>query len=193
MPNWCENHLVIAGKEKDLDILISKIKEVPSHLSEKEYKSVDGYCLFENFYPTPADLLIGNAPMNPTDEQKANLEKYGYADWYSWRIDNWGTKWQESNLFVAQEKHVSERGGIASIGFNFDTAWGPALDLFNKASGDYPNLIFCLYYEEPGMGFCGRNIWANGQEVERTEGDIISNYFDEEYLYEYYSKEEESE
>lgn len=193
MPNWCENHLVIAGKEDELDKLISKIKEVPSHLSSDEIKMEEGYCLFENLYPTPADLLIGDVPMlAETDEQKSNLEKHGYSDWYSWRIDNWGTKWQETGLSIAQEKHVSKNTGIASIGFNFDTAWAPALGVFEKASQLYPNIMFCLYYQEPGMGFCGRNIWMNGEEVESQEGEIISDYFDEDYLYEYHSKKEET-
>lgn len=190
MPNWCENHLVIAGKEEELDKLIEKLKQVPSHIPENEINMNEGYCIFENLYPTPTDLLIGDAPMRHNETQKSNVEKHGHPDWYSWRIDHWGTKWTETGLSIAQEKHVSKRTGIASIGFNFDTAWGPALGLFQKAAEDYPNIMFCLYYQEPGMGFCGRNVWINGEEVESQESELVSDYFDEEYLYDIYGKKE---
>ena len=37
-------------------------------------------------------------------------------------------------------------------------AWGPPIEAFDKISQDFPKILFCLYYEEPGMGFCGRKV-----------------------------------
>ena len=41
--------------------------------------------------------------MTPDEQQIANFEKFGYKSWYDWRIDKWGTKWNESDLSIGQE------------------------------------------------------------------------------------------
>lgn len=176
MPNWCENNLSIYGKIEDMDKFINVISI-----------GGGGYELLEKLYPTPEELDIGDVPFVPDDRQIANEKKYGYKSWYDWRIDNWGTKWPESDLSIGQEYSVSNNGrGV--IAFNFETAWAPPIEAFNKIAKDYPNLLFCLYYEEPGMGFCGTNIWANGECVESSESELINRFFDEEYLYDYHTK-----
>lgn len=152
-----------------------------------EVISLDGgeYSLLEKLYPTPEELNIGNVSMTPDEQQIRNKEKYGYASWYDWRISKWGTKWPESELRIGQEYTINS-DGTATIAFNFDTAWGPPIEAFNKISKDYPNLLFCLYYEEPGMCFCGNNIWAKGNCVQAEQAELISRFFDEDYLYQEY-------
>jgi hypothetical protein len=173
MPNWCENNLSIYGKKEDMDKLMDVI-----NIGNNEFS------LLEKLYPTPEALLIGDVPMNPDEVQLENFKLYGYKSWYDWRCDKWGCKWPESDLSIGQEYTVF--GEYAEIAFNFETPWGPPIQAFNKISGDYPNILFALYYEEPGMGFCGTNVWAGGDCVEETEADLVSRYFDEEYLYSEY-------
>lgn len=171
MPNWCENNLSIYGKKEDMEKIMKVITS-----TEQEYS------LLESLYPTPEALNIGDASFaKDSPEQIANKEKYGYADWYDWRIDKWGCKWPESSLEIGQE--YTEYGDYAVIAFNFETPWSPPIEAFSKISQDYPNLLFCLYYEEPGMGFCGRNVWANGETKEEDSSELISRWFDEDYLY----------
>ena len=174
MPNWCENQLSIYGKKEDMDKFISVIKA-----GEDEYK------LLETLYPTPEELSIGDVSMTPDEQQLANQQKFGYKSWYDWRIDKWGTKWPESDLRIAQD-YTNRADDRVEIAFGFDTAWSPPIEAFDKISMDYPNLLFCLYYEEPGMGFCGKNVWANGESIESYQGDLITDYFDEDYLFEEY-------
>lgn len=174
MPNWCENLLSIYGTKDEMDKIINTIKTEDSE-----------YQILEKLYPTPADLLIGDAPMSDlTEKQIENKEKHGYTDWYEWRIDHWGTKWPESDLHLSQE--YTEYTDQAVIAFRFETAWAPPIEAFNKISSDWPNILFCLYYQETGMGFCGRNVWANGECVEEDSADLITDYFDEDYLYNEY-------
>lgn len=180
MPNWCQNTLGISGKEEDMEMFISKIKE---NVGSGEYK------LLENLYPMPQELDIDSAmgsPNNWTEHHKSNVEKYGHTDWYDWRIANWGTKWTESDLRVAEEYNVNKFSNLATIAFAFETAWSPPIEAFNKIAADYPKLLFTLYYEETGMGFCGSDVWANGDHVESDSAELISDYFDEEYLYKQY-------
>lgn len=179
MPNWCENNLSIHGPKDEMDRFHEIIK-----------KDDGEYSLLENLYPTPEDLINTTSSYSKddwSDEQKANFEKYGHADWYSWRIANWGTKWKESDLYVGQEYTVNEVDGTATIAFNFNTAWAPPIEAFDKISKDWPNLLFCIYYEEPGMAFCGNCIWLNGEQKEASHSDMVNRFFDEEYLYEMYN------
>lgn len=174
MPNWCENHLSIHGKKEDMDKLIEVI-------------SIGGgeYSLLEKLYPTPEELNIGDVSMKPDEQQIRNQEKFGYKSWYDWRIDKWGTKWPESDLNIGQDYTINS-DETATIAFNFDTAWAPPIEAFDKISIDYPDILFCLYYEEPGMGFCGRNVWAKGECVESYQAELITRYFDEDYLFDEY-------
>lgn len=171
MPNWCENNLSIYGKIEDMQ----KIMEIIT--------IEDGqFSLLETLYPTPDELMMGNVPFVSNEQMKENAKKYGFESWYDWRIAHWGCKWPESSLAIGQE-YTKHDDGTAVIAFNFETAWAPPIEAFDKISEDYPNLLFCLYYQEPGMGFCGTNVWANGEQVESTEAELVSSYFDEEYLF----------
>lgn len=181
MPNWCENQLSISGKKYDMDKFIDVINE------NGEYK------LLTNLYPMPSELDIESASMRGeeywTEQQRANKEKYGFTDWYSWRIHNWGCKWPESDLSVSQEYGTagmtSDGTTVFTIAFRFETPWGPPIEAFEKISNDYPELLFCLYFEEPGMGFCGERVWGNGELVSSTDSELVNRFFDEPYLYEH--------
>jgi hypothetical protein len=174
MPNWCENNLSIYGRKEDMIKFMEVIRV-----------GDDEYSLLEKLYPTPEELNIGDVSMTPDEQQLANFEKFGYKSWYDWRIAKWGTKWPESSLSVGQD-YTESTNGYSVIAFNFETAWSPPVEAFDKITMDYPNLLFCLYYEEPGMGFCGKNIWANGECQEKYEAELVQNYFDEEYLFDQY-------
>ncbi|NBO58578.1 MAG: hypothetical protein EBU73_06530 [Chitinophagia bacterium] len=173
MPNWCENNLSIYGKIEDMEKIMEVIK-----VGDEEFS------LLETLYPTPDELMLGNVPFIPNEQMKENGKKLGFESWYDWRIAKWGCKWPESSLELGQEYRTF--GNYAEIAFNFETPWGPPIDAFNKISKDYPKILFALYYEEPGMGFCGNNVWANGKCVESTESQLVSRYFDESYLYDIY-------
>ena len=174
MPNWCSNNLSVHGKIEDM----KKFMEVIT-IGEDEYS------LLSKLYPTPEELNIGDVSFTVDEQQQANLEKYGYKSWYDWRIEKWGCKWPESDLYVGQE-YTENKDGTATIAFNFESPWSPPLEAFDKISLDYPNLLFCIYYEEPGMAFCGNCVWAQGERKEQSQSELISSYFDEDYLFDEY-------
>ena len=66
MPNWCENKLVVRGKEKDMAKFLKVINDKAT-LSDTNRLQ---------------DILNAFIPI-PSDE----------SDLYNWHIDNWGTKW----------------------------------------------------------------------------------------------------
>jgi len=89
--------------------------------------------------------------------------KFGTADWYDWCVNNWGTKWNASN--------VSEIEG----GFKFDTAWSNPYKLLVKLSEKYPNITFSVKYADEDLG---NNVgWyelRGGKEISGFIPDVCS-------------------
>ena len=82
--------------------------------------------LLNNFYPLPK-------------EEEEN--------WYDWRVNYWGTKWD-----VKIDIQIYEDDCIF---LSFDSAWASPTAWLDKISSDFPDLHFILNYEESGMGFKG--------------------------------------
>lgn len=74
-----------------------------------------------------------------------NLRRYGFPDWYGWRVANWGTKWNAGDAVV-----VTDGGGQAL--FNFETAWSTPLPIIKKLAKDFPTLSFGLLYADEDYG-----------------------------------------
>ena len=55
-----------------------------------------------------------------------NLEKYGYKDWYDFRIDKWGCKWNADNTDIYESV------------ISFETPWGSPDGIFIELSKHVP-------------------------------------------------------
>jgi len=73
----------------------------------------------------------------------------GDSDWYSWRVNNWGTKWDVSDVYFENQSEED------SITFEFCTAWGPCVEAFHTWAANDGRVQFSLDYWEPGMAFVG--------------------------------------
>jgi hypothetical protein len=84
-------------------------------------------------------------------------------NWYSWNINNWGTKWD-----VGDEDGVGDDMDENMLSLHFDSAWSPPLAGYEKLE----ELGFTVegYYCEEGIGFCG--LYACGlDDCYDIEGD----------------------
>ena len=110
MPNWCSNFLKVSGDIHELN----KFKELTL---VKPEKGDELNFTMEILYPTPADLLA---------ESGAN------PGWYSWRVDNWGTKWDvaESCIGLNTDTYLE---------ISYDTAWGPNSAFIQYAAKAFPD------------------------------------------------------
>lgn len=87
----------------------------------------------------------------------------GEGDWYDWRIQNWGSKWEPemwSEFFQEGDKTLY-----------FNTAWGPPDGWLEKVANKYPNLCFSLRFAEGGCDFSGIMEYEYGELVQNEEGD----------------------
>ena len=153
MPNYCNNNIVITGPNSVID----KIEKIANG---------DKGDLLQYFYPMPEALKDTTAPLpkDATKEEKAkakeNLKKYGYDNWYDWRVENWGTKWDIMEFYNINRKEIGEDESEISLGF--DTAWAPALGAYEKFLDKNSNCSLKAYYYEPGCDFMGE--WDNGMD-----------------------------
>lgn len=153
MPNWCSNTLIISGDKKELELF--KQKSIT-----RSAKGLDIF-LMEGLIPMPEELAICE---DLTPEQTAErITKYGYDNWYYWRLENWGSKWD------AHESYINENEDEV-LEINFDTAWSPAIPYIKQVAKMFPNLIFDLYFMETGEWFAGR-VTAHNEEINEQYGE----------------------
>lgn len=85
-----------------------------------------------------------------------DMQDKGLVDWYSWNIDNWGTKWDAYSIDV-------ERVQDNQLTIRFDSAWAPPSPVIHAMQEQHPELSITLEFEEPGMMFRGE-IHEDGTE-----------------------------
>lgn len=124
----------------------------------------------QSFFPCPQELTdtvagsVGGDDLQIREHNARkiyNMRTYGYEDWYSWRIDEWGTKWDVGK--DAGVRKLAFRKGATSVTLSFDSAWSPPIAFYAKMH-DQLGFDITAYYFEPGVGFCG--MWRNGTTTE---------------------------
>ena len=78
-------------------------------------------------------------------------------DWYSWNVSYWGTKWEVS---PSDWDRVDEN----TVFVTFDSAWSPPTELYEYLTEQ--GWLVDAFYEEPGMGFCGKYFDGEDQHYE---------------------------
>jgi len=116
----------------------------------------------------PASSLDNNSHIHSygiTQETYDRLiSTYGYADWYSWRVANWGTKW---GAYEVGEWHIDINGsGYLNAMVGFQTAWAPPDAFLLNVSKNYPGVQFHMSHSDEGGSFLG---W-----MEIVEGVVIN-------------------
>ena len=143
MPNWCNNYLELQHED-------------PAMITRAKTAFADARLLAE-FVPVPESLHIvsGRVGSDEEPEQKElerrsaeNLEVHGYANWYDYCVNEWGTKWD-----VGGEGDQATVESPNAIKMNFDSAWAPPIAAMEK----FQDLGFRvkLVYWESGMCYCG--------------------------------------
>ena len=143
MPNWCNNFLELEHED-------------PSMIDRAKKAYAEGK-LLEEFVPVPKSLHIvaGSVGAKGSPEQmaleaqeEANREAHGYATWYDFCVNEWGTKWD-----VGGDDSFCDVNGPNAVTLVFDSAWAPPINAMEK----FIDLGFkvTLYYYESGMCFAG--------------------------------------
>ena len=155
MPNWCDNQITITGPNSVID----KIEKI---VKEESNNAENG--LLQFFHPMPKELLETEAgPLAKTKKEKqarqARKLKFGAENWYDWRVNNWGTKWEVCE-FYGVDKQPDALIGDSTISFAFSSAWSPPIGAYEKFLENNPDCFIRAYYYEGGCDFMG--LWEDG-------------------------------
>jgi len=201
MPNWCMNTTNVYGLTDNVKAFEEAIKDrgdggfirhlypIPEVLANTPATFVD---LENPVHPNWVNFVADGTWTQEEYDQRAaeaiasaqvykdNIENYGYKDWYDWAISNWGTKWGDHELIVS-EMYLNDEY-TSTLGLEYETAWGPALDALNHISTMFPKLIFYTFYREEGMGFAGYYKVCNGEVMMDTSAEFIPNESDYDHI-----------
>ena len=141
MPNWCCNTLRIVPTTDTARALLPQIVERFTAQGEPS--------AFQFIHPMPAEL---EGTTSPSDT----------PNWYDWRVNNWGTKWEECGPYVS-------RATADELLVSFQTAWAPPFGVYQRLV----ELGFDVLatYAEQGMGFAG--YWENGFDIDVPLSEVL--------------------
>ena len=170
MPNWCFNRLEIYGPDHDLRTIAELVAEPDGY--DLTWVRPLPVQLVDSVSPVPdspdpdprwAELLATDQVtqewydhlVSERRERYENaqllLAQTGYADWYSWSIENWGVKWAPRSVDFTDnlEYHMPH------IEYHFETPWSPPIRLINAWSAKFPDCYFALGFTEESNAFVG--------------------------------------
>ncbi len=142
MPNWCSNNLVLEHDDPAM------IKRAFDALERGEF--------LQEFIPVPKELTETIAGSYGDDEKqaaleaqtRANVEKYGYGNWYDYCVGEWGTKWDVGEQGCSD---IHPEGKMLHT--SFDSAWSPPVNAYQKLEA-LGFRVEAQFYES-GMAFAG--------------------------------------
>lgn len=109
-------------------------------------QAVNHFPDFNKIIPQPDEIL------------NDNLEGV-FPEWYHWRIDNWGTKWN------ALEPHQENYNT-----FIFETAWSGVPNLILEMSKQSPEVLIKYEYADEDTGSnCAEYIFKGGETIKVNE------------------------
>lgn len=167
MPNWCNNNLTL---EHDDPAMI-----------KRAYDALERGEFLNEFVPVPEDLKITAGRLGDGPEQtelerqtRANLDKYGYGNWYDFCCGEWGTKWDVGDQGCS-DIHPDGR----MLHTYFDSAWAPPCEAYRKLE-ELGFRVNAMFYES-GMCFAGTYSDGNCDDfsLEGMSADEVENTYPE--------------
>lgn len=158
MPNHCANSLKITANTPDALALLANIRA--------NIMGMQGF--FNLIDPCPKELSETPAKFPKDDKEPENILKYGYANWYEFQVDRWGTKWD------AYEIHILEDTG-GSLLLSFETAWSPPTGIYETAFEK--GFSIEATYVEQGCDFIG--FWKDGHDHTDKLSEVVPAFYDD--------------
>ena len=132
---------------------------MPNHTDNRVVLSHDDSQMIDNIYnimnTEDANLCQAILPM---DEKLLDG-----GDWYEWRLDNWGTKWDVYDS-------TCDRIGANTLQLMFSTAWSPPKGIFEKLV-DMGYNVHARYLDE-GWMYIG--MYDKGETIEFSNVEDVS-------------------
>lgn len=105
---------------------------------------------------------LAEAAMPAIDADSPAVREAGLPDWYWWRVENWGTKWNAYDVATVLDAKTGVRTYV------FITAWSPPDVWLSAASSQHPELEFEHEFVEEMHQAAGCGRWRAGKLVDYT-------------------------
>ena len=142
MPNHCHNRVTFYSED--------------TTVIQRLYKIFKSDNIFTQFIPEPDWKTTpnekGELPIQPDkDSMMPPQFPDGTTDdrWYSWRLANWGTKWD------AYEVEIDDSELHYGFEVSFDTAWSPPEEICYAIKEQFDDLSVSWFFDEPVMEVAG--------------------------------------
>lgn len=168
-PEWRDLFLELTGG------YLPEMREEMIYLIENEHS------LYQ-----PSNRLSCSFNLKEARQARMNLKKFGFKDWYDWRIEKWGTKWN-----VGSDVDIDNLSGN-NISLSFDTAWSPPIPVIAAMCEQYPEVSATLRYIETGNWFAGTVEGVNGK-IEDYPADDVRAFGEDVFGMEFDDEEDETE
>jgi len=171
MPNYVFNSFTIEGLTK------TQKEEIETAVKEEN--------LFNSIVPEPNWMEIpdenGDLPQEvKKDDFPHTFREFpnGVADdrWYKWRCDNWGCKWEASDLYFGEDTKEN------TVVVRFNTAWTPPSQFTTALTKLYPAAKITNVFIEEDAWF-GGTLAIGGKALTWT---FDKNKFAEKWLEEFH-------
>jgi hypothetical protein len=147
---------------------------------KRAYDALERCEFLNEFIPVPQELkdTVSGFMGDPEEQKKleaqtrANIEKFGYGNWYDYCVGEWGTKW-DCGEQGASDIHPDGK----MLHTSFDTAWAPPVRAYEKLM-ELGFTVNAMYYE-PGMSFCGS--WEDGCDNEVSLEGMTADEIEQDY------------
>lgn len=182
MPNWSSTNFTIRGSEEDVQAFRKGVQQIGDELSIIKSYLPCPQPLYDATSMFAFDVIPEHWSKSVTDgtwtqedydnrvaenakrlvQQKENLEKYGYKDWWDWEIDNWGVKWGDCDTEIWDPAEQKNSWVVAGW---FQTPWGTATNAWKNISKLFPKCSFEFHSEEEAGFFAGTEAIIDGVVV----------------------------
>jgi hypothetical protein len=164
MPNHCANSLKITATSFETRELLDAIRA--------EIAEENGF--FDLVIPCPEELKDTPAKFPADDREAANLEKFGFTNWYDFQVTRWGTKWDAYEVHALDDE-------ADTLTLQFDTAWSPPVGIYQAlhAMGFHVEAT----YVEQGCDFIG--YWKDGNDHTDNLSAVVPAFYDDENGFSY--------
>ena len=157
MPNWCNNTITLTGPK-------DKVKKIFDEAKKED-------CLLNLLYPMPSALEGTTSPA--PKEGKVQPLVDGFDNWYDWRVQNWGSKWDVDTQGL-EYREENDQGIIQGW---FDSAWAPPIHCYEHFLTNNEDCSIKSYYHEGGMDFAG--LWEDFADAEVTPSDFTADQMED--------------
>ena len=153
MPNHVRNLLQVSGQDEDVRALWTFVCRREPDPATGEVRPVPDTMDFGRVIPVPETIRAMEDKGDFTGPRDGKLTPH------SWRVRNWGTKW-----------NAYEVDPVESFGMRFCTAWSPPVPVLQALSAKFPALTLTLAYADEFLGQnCGWYSFAGGETVHAYE------------------------